>query len=107
MRRARETMAPARALERLVGMEAQLARPPFVGLWSRLAGFRREQLIRSVERREGVRATLLRATIPLLTPRDYRSLRPAPHRLLSRITQSIARAPATAREPPGLAPAPR
>src|SRR5260370_26087838 len=56
---ARETMTPARALERLVGMQPQLARPPFVGLWSRLAGFRREQLIRSVERREGVRAAFL------------------------------------------------
>jgi hypothetical protein len=104
---ARETMAPARALERLVGMQAQLARPPFLGLWSRLAGFRREQLIRSVERREVVRATMMRATIHLLTARDYRSLRPALQPMLGRIMQSMLRDRAAARELPAMTSAAR
>ncbi len=71
---ARETMTPARALERLVGMQPQLARPPFVGLWSRLAGFRREQLIRSVERREVVRATFLAGIWKVSRKKDVAAL---------------------------------
>lgn len=37
---AREKTTVLRAVERLVGLQAQLARPPFIGLWSRLQRFR-------------------------------------------------------------------
>jgi hypothetical protein len=30
---AREKVKPVAAIERLCGMQAQLARPPFIGLW--------------------------------------------------------------------------
>ena len=44
--------APA-AIERLVGMQAQLAVAPYVGLWTRLTGFRRDDLARPIEGSHG------------------------------------------------------
>ena len=41
---AREATPALAVIERLVGLQAQLPRPPFVQLWSRIAGFQREEL---------------------------------------------------------------
>ena len=38
----REKTTALEAVERLVGLQAQVPRPPFIGLWSRVAGFRAE-----------------------------------------------------------------
>jgi hypothetical protein len=72
---ARERATPVRAIERLAGLQAQLPRPPYVGLWSRLAGFERDQLTRALARRQVVRATLMRGTLHLASARDYVALR--------------------------------
>ena len=64
------------AVERIGGIQAQLARPPFIGLWSRLAGFSRDDLARAVDRREVVRGTLYRGTIHLVSRRDFLAFRP-------------------------------
>lgn len=61
---AREKTPVLRAVERLAGLQAQLARPPYVGLWSRLQGFRPEDLTRLARDRKVVRATLMRCTRP-------------------------------------------
>jgi winged helix DNA-binding protein len=60
-----------RALERVAGLQAQYAPAMYVGLWSRLAGFRRGDLTRALEQRQVVQGTLLRATIHLVSARDY------------------------------------
>jgi hypothetical protein len=60
-----------RAVERLCAMQAQSVKAPYVGLWSRLAGFERERLSRAYERRQVVRATLFRVTIQLVSARDH------------------------------------
>jgi winged helix DNA-binding protein len=67
----RQNIKPLAAIEKLAGMQAQLARPPFIGLWSRIEGFQREDLLRLIERGDVVRATWIRATIHLLSRRDY------------------------------------
>ena len=54
-------------------MQAQSAKAPYVGLWSRLEGFRREQLTRAYERKRVVRATLFRVTIQLVSAADHPS----------------------------------
>lgn len=72
----RWTIPPAEAVERLVGMQAQAPDPPYVGLWTRLEGFRTEDLARLVEERAVVRIALMRSTIHLVTARDCLALRP-------------------------------
>ena len=60
-----------KALERIGGIQAQYAPSMYVGLWTRLEGFKRGQLDRALERRAVVQGTSLRATIHLLSPRDW------------------------------------
>jgi hypothetical protein len=67
----REPMTAVEAVERLVGLQAQVREPPFVGLWTRLEGFRRQELVEAIERREVVRATAMRCTMHLMSARDY------------------------------------
>src|SRR6266511_1222807 len=59
------------ALERMAGIQAQYAPSMYVGLWSRLAGFRREGLTDALERRSVVQGTLMRSTIHLVSREDY------------------------------------
>ena len=60
-----------RALERMGGLQAQYAPAMYVGLWTRLDGFKREALTRALERRSVIQATLMRATIHVVSRRDY------------------------------------
>ena len=60
-----------RALERMGGLQAQYAPSMYIGLWSRLDGFERDSLTRALERRSVVQATLMRATIHLVSRADY------------------------------------
>ncbi|HVG64277.1 MAG TPA: winged helix DNA-binding domain-containing protein, partial [Hyalangium sp.] len=87
----REKITAVRAIERLVGMQAQLARPPFVGLWTRLEKFKREDLIQLVQRRKVVRGSLMRGTLHLMSTKDYVQLRAAVQPALTAGMQSILR----------------
>jgi hypothetical protein len=59
------------ALERVAGLQAQWAPATYVGLWTRVEGFRREALERAIAREQAVRAILMRGTVHLVTRRDY------------------------------------
>jgi DNA glycosylase AlkZ-like len=86
---ARERVSPVEAVERLCGMQAQEARPPFIGLWTRVEGFRREQLGEALHRREVVRAPLARATLHLMSARDCAAYRMAFQPVMSRALQAL------------------
>lgn len=73
----RTRMPPARAVERLAGLQAQNPSDPYLALWSRLAGFDPAALSRLVAQRKAVRLALMRSTIHLVTARDARTMRPA------------------------------
>ena len=60
-----------RALERMCGLQDQYAPNGYIGLWTRLASFRRDDLTRALERKTVIQATLMRATIHLVSRRDY------------------------------------
>jgi hypothetical protein len=64
-------------IERLVGLQAQWAPSPYIGIWTRATSFRRESLERLLVSGAVVKATVMRQTLHLLTRRDYALLRAA------------------------------
>jgi hypothetical protein len=71
----RRRAAVIRTVEHLVGLQAQAPFPPYYGLWSRLGGFRPEDLATLLTDRSVVRIALMRGTIHLVSARDCLPLR--------------------------------
>ena len=67
----REKSSLTRAVSRLLGLQAQLPRPPVIGLWSRLEGVSRADVLGALSGRSLVRATAMRGTIHLMTAADF------------------------------------
>lgn len=67
----RRMLAPAAAIERVAGLQAQWAPAPYVGVWTRVASFRRDALERALRAGAVVRAVLMRGTVHLVSARDY------------------------------------
>jgi hypothetical protein len=59
------------AVERVGGLQTQYAPSGYVGLWTRIAGFQRDDLTRALEDRTVIQATLMRATIHVVSRREY------------------------------------
>jgi hypothetical protein len=74
---ARDSVAPTEALHRLVALQGQMARAPFIGLWARLQAFDPAELRRLITERQVIRSTFVRSTLHLTTARDVLALRPA------------------------------
>jgi hypothetical protein len=72
----RSRLSAEEAIEHLVGMQAQVPTTPYLGLWTRLEGFRPEELSELIETRAAVRIALQRSTIHLVTARDCLAIRP-------------------------------
>ena len=78
--------APVTALDavgRLAGLQAQAPLAPYVGLWTRLAGFRHEELKDLITERAVLRAHLRRNTVHLVDATDYLRFRPLYQPLLA------------------------
>jgi hypothetical protein len=72
----RAPMTPLAAVTHLAGLQAQAPLAPYVGLWTRLAGFRPGGLAELVETRQAVRMPLMRCTVHLVTADDALSFLP-------------------------------
>lgn len=86
---AREKTTALKALGRLAALQAQLPRPPYVALWSRVAGFEAEHLTRLALERKAVRGTMMRGTLHLLSARDYLAWRPVLQPMLTAGMQAV------------------
>src|SRR5262245_57069295 len=87
----RESISVTAAVERLAGLQAQLASAPYVGLWTRLRGFKREDLAKEIENRKVIKATMMRATLHLCTADDYARFRTALKPVLIDASGAIAK----------------
>ncbi|WP_405394455.1 winged helix DNA-binding domain-containing protein [Microbispora hainanensis] len=76
------------AIEHLVGMQSQTPLSPYVGLWTRLRGFRHEDLAGLLTDRSAVRIVLMRGTIHLVSADDCLALRPVVQPLLDRLLRT-------------------
>lgn len=86
---ARERVSVGDAVARLAGLQAQLPRPPFIGLWSRVDSFRREDLQAAIAGQTVVRGTLMRGTLHLVAREHYLAFRGALQPVLSAITAGV------------------
>lgn len=68
---ARQPLSATEAVSHLVAMQSQIPNPPYIGLWSRLAGFVRDDLTQAMQRGEVVRVAMHRSTLQLMTAHDY------------------------------------
>src|ERR671933_396028 len=67
----RRKLGVQQAVERICAVQAQWPQSPYIGLWSRLIGFRKEQLTRALEERRVVKSSLFRITLHITSARDY------------------------------------
>lgn len=67
----REAIGPVEAVERLAGMQAQYSPSPYIGLWTRVEGFKIDDLANALQDRRIVKASLMRWTLHIASARDY------------------------------------
>ena len=67
----RQKLNVVAAIERLGGLQGQWAPAPYVALWTRLAGFDRARLTAAIDDSSVIKATLMRATLHLVSAREY------------------------------------
>jgi len=87
----REAISVPQAIERLVGLQAQLASAPYVGLWTRIEDFGRDDLANLIENRSIIKATLMRSTLHLFTTADYLLLRATLQPVLTQAFEAVLR----------------
>jgi hypothetical protein len=67
----RSALGIEEAVEQVGGLQTQYAPSGYVGLWTRLARFERPDLTKALEERVVVQATLMRATIHVVSAREF------------------------------------
>jgi hypothetical protein len=80
----RTPLTALQAVGHLAGLQAQAPLAPYVGLWTRLAGFRQQELKELITERAVLRAHLMRNTVHLVDAGDYLRFRPLYQPLLAR-----------------------
>ena len=68
---ARSPLGIVDVVEGMGGIQTQYAPAGYIGLWSRMRDFSRPMLTQALEQREIIQATLMRATIHMVSAADY------------------------------------
>ncbi len=84
----RAAMTPLELVRHLVAVQGQEPNWPYVGLWSRLADFRHDDLAALLRERKLVRSTMIRRTVHLADADDFRWLRPTVHPIVHAALQA-------------------
>lgn len=87
----RKAISVPEVIERLGGLQAQAAPAPYVGLWTRIADFTREDLASMIADRSVVKAAWIRGTLHLVTAADYVRHRATLQPMLTAGFESIAK----------------
>ena len=101
----RSRLSVPKAVERLCAVQAQSVPEAYVGLWTRLAGFRRPKLTQALERRAVIRATLFRMTLHYVSATNHAAFAALTHR--AGATSSCARGSRSTSSPPVSGSSPR
>ncbi|MEP7347027.1 MAG: winged helix DNA-binding domain-containing protein, partial [Gemmatimonadaceae bacterium] len=88
---ARERRPAVDAIRALMALQAQVPRPPFIGLWTRLTDFDAEELRSALRKRQVVRVTAMRVTLHLMATDDYLAHRGTLQPMLARGAAAILR----------------
>jgi hypothetical protein len=67
----RSPLSLTAAMEQVGGLQTQYAPSGYIGLWSRLAAFKRDDLTEALQERRAVQGTLMRVTIHTVSAADY------------------------------------
>jgi hypothetical protein len=70
----RQPVPLGRVVERLVALQAQYAPSPYVALWARIDGFRKEHLTKALVEGSIVKAGSLRTTLHVMSAREFPSI---------------------------------
>jgi hypothetical protein len=89
----RANLSALQAIEHLAGMQAQAPNAPYVGLWTRLADFRPDELATLMTERTVMRTHLMRNTVHLVSARDGLAMRGLMQPFLARTFASSVFAP--------------
>ena len=78
----RSSIPPTEAVERIGGVQGQEPASPYIALWSRIEGLEAGAVDRAFIERRLVKATLMRATLHVVSRDDYVRLLPATQPML-------------------------
>jgi hypothetical protein len=67
----RRKLGVQQAVERICAIQAQRPQSPYIGLWTRLTDFKKDQLTRALAQNRVVKTQLFRITLHITSARDY------------------------------------
>lgn len=67
----RRSLGVQEAVERLCAIQSQWPQSPYLALWTRLTGFKKDQLTRALAQHRVVKTQLFRITLHMTSARDY------------------------------------
>ena len=87
----RSSLALTDAVEQMGGLQTQYAPAGYIGLWSRLHDFTRPMLTSALEERRVIQATVMRATIHMVSAADYWPLEVGVRRIRRQWFENVGR----------------
>jgi hypothetical protein len=87
----RSSLGLTEVIEQMGGVQTQYAPAGYIGLWSRMRDFSRPMLTQALEERRVVQATLMRATIHMVSAADYWPMEVGVRRIRAEWFEKVAR----------------